>query len=367
MNEDCLKLTTYFGERDRTDDQFVADALLDLYGRREVEVSVMLRGAEGFGAKHHLRTDRLLSLSEDLPLVSVAVDTRSRIENLLEDVIAIKRRGLITLERARMLSGGILAVTLPAELHEATKLTIYVGRQERSYGVPAYVAVCELLRRRGISGATVLLGVDGTAHGTRERARFFARNADVPMMIIAVGSGADVARVLPELGPLLRRPLITLERVRLCKRDGELLARPNRLPDTDERGLAVWQKLMVYSSEQARHGRSPLHAALVQALRRAGAGGATSLRAIWGFHGEHEPHGDRLLQLRRHVPVVTILVDTPARIAELFSIVDELTSQSGLVTSEMVPAVASLTEEGCADGRCHRFHHPPAQGRDAPS
>ena len=26
MNNDCLKLTTYFGERHRTDDQFVADA-----------------------------------------------------------------------------------------------------------------------------------------------------------------------------------------------------------------------------------------------------------------------------------------------------------------------------------------------------
>ena len=79
MNEDCLKLTTYFGERQRTENQFVADALLDLYGRKEVQTSVMLRGAEGFGLKHHLRTDRLLTLSEDLPLVSVAVDTRARI------------------------------------------------------------------------------------------------------------------------------------------------------------------------------------------------------------------------------------------------------------------------------------------------
>ena len=58
MKNDCLKVTTYFGERQRTDDQFVADALLDLYGRTEIE-GVMLRGAEGFGLKHHLRTDRL--------------------------------------------------------------------------------------------------------------------------------------------------------------------------------------------------------------------------------------------------------------------------------------------------------------------
>ena len=59
MNEDCLKLTSYFGERHRTDGRFVADALLDLYGRHELATSILLRGVEGFGLKHHLRTDRL--------------------------------------------------------------------------------------------------------------------------------------------------------------------------------------------------------------------------------------------------------------------------------------------------------------------
>ena len=344
MNNDCLKLTTYFGERHRTEDQFVADALLDLYGRKEVEVSVMLRGAEGFGLKHRLRTDRLLTLSEDLPLVSIAVDTRARIENLLDEVTRLKRHGLVTLERARMLTGEVGTVALPEELHEATKLTIYVGRQEQSGGAPAFIAICDLLHRRGIAGATALLGVDGTAHGVRQRARFFGRNAEVPMMIIAIGAGEEIAGVLPELGRLLARPLLTLERVRVCKRDGQLLAPPTPLPTTDERGLAMWQKLMVYASEQARHGRSPLHVALVRRLRESGASGATCLRGVWGFHGDHPPHGDRLLQLRRHVPVVTIIVDTPERIAESFKIVDELTDEAGLVTSEMVPAMASLSE-----------------------
>jgi PII-like signaling protein len=340
VNEDCLKLTTYLGERHRTQDRFVADALLDLYGQRGVEVSVMLRGAEGFGQRRHRRSDRLLTLSEDLPLVSVAVDTRTRIEDLLEEVIAMDPRGLVTLERARMLTGEILPAALPQELDEETKLTVYVGRDERIYGVPAFVAVCDLLRRRDVAGATVLLGVDGTAHGVRERARFFGRNAGVPLMIIAVGPGERIGRVLPELGALLRRPLLTLERVRVCKRDGQLLARPDALPVKDERGLPLWQKLMVYTSEQARHGHSPLHLALVRRLQASGAAGATCLRGTWGFHGEHAPHGDRLLQLRRRVPVVTVVVDSPARIAESFAIVDELTDQAGLVTSEMVPALA---------------------------
>jgi hypothetical protein len=47
MNEDCLKLTSYFGERQRTAGSgFAADALLDLYGRRGIATSILLRGTE---------------------------------------------------------------------------------------------------------------------------------------------------------------------------------------------------------------------------------------------------------------------------------------------------------------------------------
>jgi PII-like signaling protein len=358
MNDDCLKLTTYFGERDRTEKRLLADALLDIYQSNEVQASILMRGVEGFGLKHHLRTDRLLSLSEDLPLVSVAVDTRPRVMRLLEEVTQIKRRGLLTLERARMLGEEIGEVTLPEELHEATKLTVYVGRQERVQGKPAFMAICDLLHRRGIAGATALLGVDGTVRGERQRGRFFSRNAEVPMMVIAVGSGERISQVLPELGGLLRQPLLTLERVRVCKRDGELLERPHALPAKDEHGMDVWQKLMIYTSEAAKHGKHPIHSTLIRRLRETGGAGATSLRGVWGFHGDHAPHGDRLLQLRRNVPVISIVVDTPDRIASAFDVIDELTAERGLVTSEMVPALAAMSEDEKRGGlglSRHRF------------
>ena len=228
------KLTSYFGERQRSGGAFVADALLELYGRHEIAASILLRGTEGFGLKHHLRTDRSLSLSEDLPLVAVAVDTRPRIEAVLGPARALTPAGLVTVEGARL-----LADTAVAGPDEATKLTVYLGRQERVYRVPAFVAVCDLLHRRGIDGATALLGVDGTAHGRRQRAAFFSRNAEVPMMIIAVGAGEQIGRVLPELGALLRRPLLTLERVRVCKRDGRSLALTRRRPLAEAHGLHV--------------------------------------------------------------------------------------------------------------------------------
>ena len=338
MNADCLKLTTYFGERDRADGGFLADAFVDVYARHELRTSLVMRGMEGFGAKQQLRSDRLLTLSEDLPLVAVAVDSRQRIQSALRDIDRLRFDGLVTLERARLLTGRIDAVELPAELHEATKLTVYLGRQDRVDGRPAYEAVVALFRRRGIAGATVLLGVDGTAHGVRQRARFFGRNQAVPLMVISVGDGHGVAAALPELGAMLRRPLVTLERVRVCKRDGVKLADPRHIPETDASGLGVWQKLIVYAGEQSRHQAGPLSGQLVRALREAGAAGATSLRGIWGYHGDHAPHGDVLWQLRRRVPVLTVTVDTPERIRRWFAVVDELTGETGLVTSEMVPA-----------------------------
>ena len=338
MIADGLKLTSYFGERHRSGGAFVADALLELYGRHEIAASILLRGTEGFGLRHHLRTDRSLTLSEDLPLIAVAVDTRPRIETVLAQTIQLNHTGLVTLERARLLTD----TTGPApdlDLSDATKLTVYLGRQERAYRVPAFIAVCDLLHRRGVDGATALLGVDGTAHGRRERAAFFSQNAEVPMMVIAVGLGEQIGRVLPELGALLDRPLLTLERVRICKRDGRRLATPQPLPGTDEHGMALWQKLMVYTSEAVQHQGQPVHRAIVRRLRSAGISGATTQRGVWGFHGDHAPHGDRLLQFGRHVPAVTVVIDTPDRITAAYSVIDELTSERGLVTSETIPAI----------------------------
>jgi PII-like signaling protein len=339
VSDDCLKLTSYFGERDRAIGIFLADALTGIYARHELQTSLVMRGVEGFGPTQHLHTDRLLTLSEDLPLVSVAVDTRDRIMTALDEVRSLKFDGLLTLERADMLTAGTeTPIELSWEQQAQTKLTVYVGRQDRIDDRPAYEAVVAFLHKRGVAGATVLLGVDGTAHGIRQRARFFGRNASVPLMIIAVGDSRRITDVLPELTALLSRPLITLERLRICKRDGEKIAEPRRLPETDPSGLGMWQKLMVYTGEQAHHHGRPVHQLLVRELRKAKAAGVTSLRGIWGYHGDHQPHGDSFWQLRRRVPIVTVIVGTSERIREWFSIVDEVTSHTGLVTSEMVPA-----------------------------
>lgn len=350
MNEDCLKLTAYFAERDRAGKGFLGDALLGVCERHRFQTSVLLRGTEGFGRHQVLQTERLLSLSEDLPMVLVAVDSRRRIEAALPEVGQVAGHGLMTLERARMLTGSIGGGALPEDLHEATKLTVYCGRHERTGRRPAFVSVVDLLHQCAGLSTTVLLGVDGTAHGVRQRARFLAANAEVPLMIISVGSGERIRQVLPDLGGVLERPVMTLERVRVCKVDGRRLAEPHQVAGADDEGLHTWVKLMVHADHDTRHGGRPMYVELVRRLRAARAGGATVLEGIWGYHGNRAPQGDRLLSLRRHVPTTTVIVDTPERIAAAFAIVDELTDEAGVVTSELVPASRARGEWGEAGG-----------------
>ncbi len=363
MSEEALTLTTYFGERARVGGRLLADELLDTYARHEIRTSILLRGVQGFGEKHQFRTDRLLTLSEDLPLVAMAIDTPDHIEALLGDMKGIEHEGLLTLERTRIGAGELLrnehrlnsdsqqasqdAGTRQPDVSaippgKAVKLTVHLGRHDRIDGAPAFAAVCELLHECGVAGATVLLGVDGTRHGERRRARFFAQNKGVPLMVVAVGDAPIISTAAERLESTLPEPLLTVERVRVCKRDGKMLETPHDVSATDNQGGQALQKLTIVTSEAARHENRSVYLELVRRLLTAGAAGATSLRGIWGFHGDHPPHGDRLLALRRHVPVVTVAIDTPERIASLFAIADELTQESGLVTSELIPAASAL-------------------------
>ena len=335
-----IKLTTYFSERDRSGDRFLADALFDVYERHQMRTSVLIRGVQGFGQHSQLQSDRSLTLSENLPAVSVAVDTRARVEDALEDVLRVAGHGLISLERAQLATGPEIArLVLPRDPDRVVKLSVYGGRAVRSGGQAGYVAAIELLRRRGAVGASVLLGVDGTLHGQRRRARFVARNAGVPLMLLAVGEPDALEPALGELSGLVEEAVATVERVQICKLGGRMISEPYANPERDVSGLPIWQKLMI-------HGPHPAHGELVHRLKEAGAAGATVLRGVRGFYGDGEPRSDSFLSLRRRAPLVVVVVDRPSKMQQWWPLVDEATREGGLVTSERVPACHAFAGTG---------------------
>jgi len=335
VDADCIKLTSYLGGR------HPGDGLIDLYCQHDLAAVIVLR-SHGSG----LRIGR----SAELPLTAIAVGTRPSIETVLDRARQLEVPGVFTREHVRLLSEKITPVGIADKAGEATRMTVYFGRQDSVYAVPAFEVICETLHRRGIAGATVLAGVDGIAHGRRQRAQFLGSHADLPMMIVAVGSGDHIDQALPELGGLLRRPLITLEQVRVCKRDGKLLRRPEQAAGVDDHGFARWQKLTVYTSEAAQHDGQPVHRAIVRRLGSAGINGVTTHAGIWGFHGDRPPHGEHFLQRGHHVPAVITVLGTAERISAAFDVIDELTGERGLVTSETV-AVARAAASSAGQRR----------------
>jgi PII-like signaling protein len=334
---DVLKLTAYFAERERSGGRFLAESMLDLFGARGVATSMMLRGIASFGPRNIVRSDESLAMSEDLPVCITAVDSPERIGALADDVVEMTDRGLITVERAQLGSQSL------ADGPDAVKMTLYLGRHRRITGSPAHFAACDIFHRLGFAGATVFLGVDGTVRGQRRRARFFSSNADVPVMVVAVGTRPQAESAAAEFDALLAEPLLTVERAQVCKRDGRLVTRPPALPQVDAQGLDLFQAITVHTDEATHHDGVPIHRALVRRLRESHhVSGATALRGIWGFHGDHAPHGDKLFQYGRSVPVSTVIIDTPTAIQHSFDIIDELTGEHGLVTSEVVPAMLAL-------------------------
>ncbi len=326
---EILTLRTYFAERQRHGGRFLAEAILDLFEQRQIATSVMLRGIASFGPTNVIRGDRSLSLAEDLPVTISAVDTSERITALADDVVALVDRGVITLERSSPLPDAL------ADTDDTLRLSLHVGRRHRIAGGPAYVAVCDLLHRRGFVGADVYLGVDGTVDGRRRRAHFFSHNGDVPLSIVGVGTHRQAAAAIDELRAMLPGALLTIAPAVVCKSDG--------LPFAPPQEQGAFQKLRVHTSESSLFQGEPIHRALIARLKESGhATGATVLRAIWGFRGAQRPHGDRFFQLSRHVPVTTVIFDTAANIAATYRIVDTLTEHQGLVTVEPLPGMLEV-------------------------
>jgi PII-like signaling protein len=293
-------------------------------------------------------------MSESLPAVSIAVDTRARIDRMLPDVLGAVGHGLVSLERTRLATGAAIdAAAVPAN-GAGVKLTVYGGRGTRVDGQPGYAAAVALLRECGAVGASVLLAVDGTLHGERRRARFFARNADVPLMLLAVGEQPSIAGALPRLRELIEEPVATLERVQICKAGGVLFAEPEAVPGRDPFGLQIWQKLIIHFEEQSKHQGHPLHLVLLRRLGEAGAAGATTLRGVRGFFGDRAPFAERLLSLRRRVPVHVVVIDSPGNMRRWWPIIDEVTARDGIVTSELVPAMHAFRAGGDARLRLAR-------------
>jgi PII-like signaling protein len=99
-----LLVRIYVGESDQWHGRPLYEAIVHLLRDRGLAGATVLRGIEGFGAKAHIHTTRILRLSEDLPVLIEIVDEETRIRAILPELDTMVKDGLITLERVEVIA-----------------------------------------------------------------------------------------------------------------------------------------------------------------------------------------------------------------------------------------------------------------------
>ena len=99
----AMRLTIFVGESDQWHHRPVYTEVVQRAHAAGLAGASVMRGIEGFGASSRVHTTRLLSLSEDLPVAIVIVDTEQRIEAFLPELDELITQGLVILDPVRVI------------------------------------------------------------------------------------------------------------------------------------------------------------------------------------------------------------------------------------------------------------------------
>jgi PII-like signaling protein len=298
------RLTVRFGERTRKGGDLLAGHLMLAFRTAGIDSAVVLRGVEGFGLKHGLRTAGQLTLSEDLPMTAIALGPPEEVQALAPVVRSLLPEGLVTVERSHLETG-----PLDQRSHQpgpasgtqavATRLTVWSRRRAKINGRPAWAALTEHMKSKGAIATITLLGVDGVSRGDRRRASFFSSNPDVPLLIAGIWPGPGSRSIRAGLAGLL--PEATVESSSLLMPGDPAF----RAPGGSEPAC-----LAIYGGGLHPETGVQAHKRIIRMLRKQSAPGATVSFGLFGHAGSEPPHGETFFSLARKAPVLTEIVDS---------------------------------------------------------
>ncbi|BBC92033.1 MULTISPECIES: DUF190 domain-containing protein [Streptomyces] len=101
-----LRLTVLVGEDDMWHHKPLSAEIVHRAHRAGLSGAGVFRGVEGFGATSLIHTRRLLSLSEDLPVAVVVIDTEQRVRAFLPQLDELVGEGLVTIDHCEIVCPG---------------------------------------------------------------------------------------------------------------------------------------------------------------------------------------------------------------------------------------------------------------------
>ncbi len=93
----------HIGESDRWHGKPLYEAIIELLRRDNFSGATVLRGVGGYGSSSIYHTEKILRLSQDLPIVIEVIEYTERIETILPRLDEMIGGGLVTLEKVRVI------------------------------------------------------------------------------------------------------------------------------------------------------------------------------------------------------------------------------------------------------------------------
>jgi PII-like signaling protein len=96
-------MRVHIGESDRSHGKPLYQEIVELLRRENFSGVTVLRGVGGYGSSSIYHTDKIMRLSQDLPIVIEVVESAERIEKILPQLDGMIGGGLVTLEKVRVI------------------------------------------------------------------------------------------------------------------------------------------------------------------------------------------------------------------------------------------------------------------------
>ena len=93
----------HIGDSDKWPGTPLYEAIVEMLRKERFSGVTVLRGVAGYGGSSVYHTDKILRLSQDLPIILEIVESTERIESILPRLDEMVEGGLITLEKVRVI------------------------------------------------------------------------------------------------------------------------------------------------------------------------------------------------------------------------------------------------------------------------
>lgn len=96
ISQSGKRLRIFIGEAQERQGKPLYQAIVERAQQQGAVGATVTRGIEGFGAEHHLSTDRLIDVAENLPITIDIIDSNKQVEVFLPLLDEMVQQGMIT-------------------------------------------------------------------------------------------------------------------------------------------------------------------------------------------------------------------------------------------------------------------------------